>query len=131
MNAGTAFSAMRVSASLTAVFCPRLKETRDMAASGNPVGVWERFRPLLPAVLLMLMAGLVGAASAQSTTVGSISGTIKDSQGAVVPGAEITITEESTAQTRTVKTDEDGFYSAQSLPVGTYSVSASHRGSKR
>ena len=82
-------------------------------------------------MLVVLGLGMITAARAQSTTVGSISGTIKDSQGAVVPDAEITITEETTGQTRTVKTDRDGFYSALSLPVGTYSVSASPQGFKK
>jgi len=75
--------------------------------------------------------GLITTARAQSTTVGSISGTIRDSQGAVVPNAEITITEESTGQVRTVDTDHDGYYSAQGLPVGTYNVSTGPQGFKK
>ena len=50
-----------------------------MTTRGNPNGTRWRRRLLMPAVLLMLGMGLVSAAAAQSTTVGSISGTIKDS----------------------------------------------------
>src|SRR5690242_17469783 len=70
-------------------------------------------------LLLLLMGGLVGALG-QTSTVGTISGTVRDQQGAVVPKAEVTITEERTGQVRTVKTNEDGFYYAPSLAAGRY-----------
>lgn len=84
-------------------------------------------------VAVMLAVGLSAAAvaRAQTSTVGSISGTVRDPSGAAVAKADVTITEETTGQTRTVRTDEDGFYSAQSLPVGRYSVSAAPQGFKK
>jgi protocatechuate 3,4-dioxygenase beta subunit len=85
----------------------------------------------LYAALLALGLGLLTGARAQTSTVGSISGTVRDAQGAAVPKAEVTIQEETTGQTRTVRTDDDGSYSAQSLPVGRYSVSAAPQGFKR
>src|SRR5918995_1304728 len=81
-------------------------------------------------VLFLCVVGLSGGVHAQTSTVGSISGTVRDPKGAAVPRAEVVITEETTAQTRTVKTDEDGFYSAQNLPVGRYSVSVAPQGFK-
>jgi len=75
--------------------------------------------------------GMLTVARAQSTTVGSISGTLRDSQGALVPEAEVTVTEESTGQSRTVKTDSEGSYSAEGLSVGTYTVSTSPAGFKK
>jgi hypothetical protein len=75
--------------------------------------------------------GLFTVAHAQSTTVGSISGTIRDAAGAVLPHVDVVITEESTGQSRTVDTDSDGYYSAQSLPVGVYSVSTAPPGFKK
>ncbi|MCA1616199.1 MAG: carboxypeptidase regulatory-like domain-containing protein, partial [Acidobacteria bacterium] len=47
------------------------------------------------------------------------------------PKAEVTIQEETTGQTRTVTTGDDGNYSVQSLPVGRYSVSVSPQGFKK
>lgn len=85
----------------------------------------------LYAALLALGLGLLTGASAQTSTVGSISGTVRDAQGAAVPKAEVTIQEETTGQTRTVRTDDDGTYSVQSLPVGRYSVSAAPQGFKK
>ena len=84
----------------------------------------------LNVVLILFVMGLSGIVNAQTSTVGSISGTVRDPQGAAVPKAEVTITEETTGQTRTVRTDEDGSYSAQSLPVGRYSVSVAPPGFK-
>ncbi|HEX7177135.1 MAG TPA: carboxypeptidase regulatory-like domain-containing protein [Pyrinomonadaceae bacterium] len=86
----------------------------------------------LHAMLFLLMMGLLGGVvSAQTSTVGSISGTVRDPQGAAVPNAEVIILEETTGQTRTAKTDDDGSYSAQSLPVGRYSVSVAPQGFKK
>jgi hypothetical protein len=88
-------------------------------------------RLLAQAALCLLGLGLFAGAHAQTSTAGSISGTIRDAQGNVVPDIEVVITEETTSQTRTVETDDNGFYSAQSLPVGIYSVSTSAQGFKR
>jgi len=84
----------------------------------------------LSTVLVLLGVGFWSGVSAQTSIVGSISGTVRDSQGAAVPKAEVTIEEETTGQTRTVKTDESGAYSAQSLPVGRYRVSTAPQGFK-
>ncbi|HET9529329.1 MAG TPA: TonB-dependent receptor, partial [Blastocatellia bacterium] len=88
-------------------------------------------RSVFQAVLLLLGAGFLSAALAQTTTVGSISGTVRDPNGAVVPNVEVTITDERTGAVRTVNTGSDGIYSALSLPVGRYTVSASPQGFKR
>ena len=63
------------------------------------------------------MPALVWAA-----TTGSISGTVMDPSGAVIPGATVTATETATnVQTKTV-TDDKGHYAFPSLPVGRYNV---------
>ena len=81
-------------------------------------------------VLVLLGVGLLSGVSAQTSTVGSISGTVRDPQGGAIPRVEVTIVEETTRQTRIVRTDDDGSYSAQSLPVGRYSVSVAPQGFK-
>src|SRR5437867_3584972 len=60
-------------------------------------------------------------ATAQQNT-GTILGVVKDSSGAVVPGAGITILNEETSLTRTVTTGENGAFRAPALPVGHYTV---------
>jgi hypothetical protein len=67
----------------------------------------------------------------QSSTTGNITGTVRDPQGAAVPKAEITITEEKTGASRVVTADDDGFYNAPSLPAGVYSLSTAPTGFKK
>jgi hypothetical protein len=85
----------------------------------------------LQALLLLLVLGLTAAVNAQVSTVGSISGTVRDPQGAAVPKAEVTVTEEATHATRTATANDEGFYSIASLPVGRYTVSTAPTGFKK
>ena len=81
-------------------------------------------RKLMMFVLAGLLLGFGGAAIAQVVT-GTISGTVKDSSGAVVPNATVTLMNTDQNQVvRTVKSDANGEYSAPLLPLGSYSVSA-------
>src|ERR1700730_17534915 len=84
---------------------------------------------------LQLVVVLIGAmfftAHAQTTTVGTISGTVRDEKGAVVPRAEVSIESEGTGTSRTVKSDDNGFYLAPSLPVGRYMISTAPSGFKK
>lgn len=61
---------------------------------------------------------------------GAIDGRITDASGAILPGVEVTITNESTAQARVVVTNESGLYNVPLLVSGTYSVQASLPGFK-
>ena len=80
--------------------------------------------------LLFALALGAGGASAQ-TVVGRVSGTVRDASGAVVPGANVTVTNAATNLVRTATTDADGFYTVTNLPVGTYVVAAESQGFKR
>lgn len=53
---------------------------------------------------------------------GTIQGTVTDISGASVPNVNVTIKNEATNETRAIKTDSSGLYSAPSLPPGTYRV---------
>ena len=83
------------------------------------------------ALLLLLCTGLFIGASAQTSTVGSISGTLRDPQGAPVPNVEVVVTEQATGQSRHARTNDDGFFTITSLPVGRYNLAASPAGFKR
>jgi len=60
----------------------------------------------------------------------SLVGTITDSSGAVVPGAEITITEVNTNFSRSATTNESGYYVFSNLNPGVYRVEAKLTGFK-
>jgi hypothetical protein len=60
----------------------------------------------------------------------SISGTVSDPSGAVVPGSEVKATNVETGVTTVQTTNAQGFYSFQSLSLGTYSINAQQSGFK-
>jgi Carboxypeptidase regulatory-like domain len=62
---------------------------------------------------------------------GTISGTIKDAQGGVVPGVTVTITSTATQQARSTVTDGSGFYTFPNLQSGRYDISAELQGFKK
>jgi Carboxypeptidase regulatory-like domain/TonB-dependent Receptor Plug Domain len=79
--------------------------------------------------VVLLMAGTF-LARAQEVS-GSISGTVVDATGASVSGAVVTLTNTDRAYVeRTLKTDKTGYYTATSLPLGTYSVTIAMKGFK-
>ncbi|MGA7624487.1 MAG: carboxypeptidase regulatory-like domain-containing protein [Candidatus Acidiferrales bacterium] len=59
---------------------------------------------------------------------GSIHGTVQDRSGAIVAGAKVTLKNSDTGLERETSSAEDGVYSFQELPAGTYSVSATVTG---
>jgi len=71
---------------------------------------------------------LVAPATFGQTVTGTLRGTVSDSKGAVVPGAEVVIRNMETGQERTLKTESEGLYVAPFLPLGRYSVTASGPG---
>ncbi|HAF14045.1 MAG TPA: hypothetical protein DCK99_10180, partial [Blastocatellia bacterium] len=85
----------------------------------------------LRAVMVLIGVGVFAAVSAQVSTVGTISGTVRDPKGAAVPKAEVVIQQEGTGVSRTVNADDNGFYLATSLPFGRYTISTAPRGFKK
>ena len=62
-------------------------------------------------------------AAAQASRVGAtVEGIVRDTSGAVIPNSKVTVHNPLTNQSRTVTTDEQGFFRAEQLSVGTYEV---------
>ncbi|PYT45007.1 MAG: hypothetical protein DMG47_09390, partial [Acidobacteria bacterium] len=80
-------------------------------------------------VAICWLVSCAGVLRAQRTQ-GTISGTVSDSSGAVIPNAEVTITHQQTGTKRVVTTNESGFYTATALDPGTYTVTAKIAGFK-
>ncbi|MEE2840357.1 MAG: carboxypeptidase-like regulatory domain-containing protein, partial [Acidobacteriota bacterium] len=81
-------------------------------------------------ILGLVLVALIWATPSvygQSRT-GSIAGTVQDSTGAVLPGAEITVTNVDTGQSRGLVTGDAGEYNALALDLGTYEVRAELQG---
>ncbi len=80
-------------------------------------------------LLALIMSVSFGASQAIAQTVtGSLKGTVSDSKGAVIPGADVVIRNVETGQERTTKTSGDGTYSATFLPLGVYTITATVTG---
>lgn len=73
--------------------------------------------------IVLALAGLAGADAAHAqVTTGTIVGTVKDAQGAAVPGAAVTISNQGQGTASTHATDADGSFNAPFLIPGVYDV---------
>lgn len=93
-----------------------------MKASDQPNA---RYMSVLLALLLVVLTGM--NSRAQSIT-GDISGNITDTNGAVVVGAEITITNVGTGSVRHAVTDGRGEFRVAFLPVADYQIEVKSEG---
>jgi hypothetical protein len=74
---------------------------------------------------LLLLCPL--AVRAQQLTA-TLSGTVTDTSGAVIPNAAVTVTQTTTNAVRVVESDASGNYAVPLLPAGTYNVSVASKG---
>ena len=78
-------------------------------------------------LMICMMASAASPAVAQSTY-GSILGTVRDSSGAAIQGAQITLTNLGTAAARSDTTDAGGNYAFHNMDVSVYKISISAKG---
>jgi carboxypeptidase family protein/TonB-dependent receptor-like protein len=81
--------------------------------------------------LILMSASFALVIHAQTTTVGNMTGNVRDPQGAAVPKTEVVITNDTTRASRTVVTDDNGYFSAPSLAAGSYTITATASGFKK
>src|SRR5689334_18503789 len=86
--------------------------------------------PKIPTPLIICLLLLSAVRLNAQATAGSISGTVTDARQAVVPNAEVRITNEATAVSRTVKTDETGHFVFTNMAPATYELTVSASGFK-
>jgi hypothetical protein len=70
----------------------------------------------------LLLAVAIPPQAAAQVLYGSVVGTVEDPTGAVVPGANITLTNTATGLVREVQADAQGRYNAVSVPAGIYDM---------
>ena len=78
----------------------------------------------------MLLSATVEFATAQDI-VGRIVGTVTDASGAAVPDIKVTIVNDETQAGRDVTSDRNGYFVADQLPAGTYTVATQKAGFKK
>src|SRR5690349_10306351 len=86
---------------------------------------------LAVSLILFALIALASSSLLAQGFAGAITGTVKDSSGATVPGATVTAKHLETGLTRTVEVDATGNYRVAPLPVGEYEISAEQMGFQR
>jgi len=98
-------------------------------------GTTKRLRLAVLNALVILFAALLFSGAVQFAAAqdifGRIVGTVTDSSGATIPGVKVTFVNDATQASRDVTTDRNGYFIADELPVGAYSVMAEKSGFKK
>ncbi len=87
-------------------------------------------KPIFTLLLLVVLLGCSITAFGQTVT-GTLSGTVTDSTGAVIPEMDVTAKNTETGLTRVVKTNGEGYFTMPFLPLGNYDVTVDARGFKK
>jgi len=103
--------------------CDSLAPTKKRSAFGETGVRGKNMRRILLIVSLFVLLVQSTPAFSQSTFA-TVSGTVADGSGAVLPGVSVSATNNGTAVVTTVITNETGVYSLVSLLPGAYTVSA-------
>src|SRR5437773_12307604 len=104
-----------------------------MAQTGLPSARFFRSPSVFRTIALhfagaLILATLCWVSAAAQYTTGSLGGTIQDTAGAVVPGAEVTVQNEDTGLSRNVATKPDGTFLFPALTVGRYRLTVAKSG---
>src|SRR5271166_143131 len=75
-----------------------------------------------PCVLAAALAAIFSVGAWSQTQLATVSGTITDPSGAVVPGVSVTVVSQATGLKRSALTDTAGEYHFAGLPTGSYSL---------
>ena len=80
---------------------------------------------LLPTLAVL---PLLAAVTASAQFSGAVEGFVKDGTGAVIPAADVTVTDENLGLEREISSNETGFFRISELPAGSYAVSVASPG---
>jgi hypothetical protein len=83
-----------------------------------------------PLAFLLLTFCLVAVANGQGTT-SRVTGRVQDANGAAIPGALVTLTNEATGVSFTAQSSDSGTYSFDLVQVGNYTISIEKQGFKK
>ena len=92
--------------------------------------LYKKFGAAAFCTIWALLFAFVGTDLAAQTATGTITGTVSDKSGALVPGATIRVRNEATNAHQQAVSSDDGLYRVPVLPPGTYEVRAEMPGFK-
>ena len=85
---------------------------------------------LVTIFLAVIVVAPVAPRVTAQTLYGTLVGTVKDSSGAMVPGATVTVVQTETKNTRTATSNSEGAYTLSTLPTGTFVITITKEGFK-
>ncbi|HEY2932085.1 MAG TPA: TonB-dependent receptor [Acidobacteriota bacterium] len=88
-------------------------------------------RRLVVLILVLCVFSISAAAGLAQTITATVTGTISDNTGAVIPGVQVVATNQEKQTDYNALTNDAGVYTIPFLPVGTYVVSAEAPGFKK
>jgi hypothetical protein len=105
------------------VYCPRRARRSVKVCDGS-------LRKAIVLVFLLPLLAIVAPTAALHAQVSgaTLTGTVTDPSGAVIPNAELSIQNVATGTARQLTTDSAGIYTAPNLPPGTYEVTVAAAG---
>lgn len=83
---------------------------------------------ILTTLLLAFLSISTSSAIAQASNAGTVTGSVVDPQGALIPGTTITLKDTATESARTTITNKDGQFVLSNVQPGTYNVTAAKSG---
>ncbi|HEU4983025.1 MAG TPA: TonB-dependent receptor [Acidobacteriaceae bacterium] len=87
-----------------------------------------KFKSIFAMVSMAGMLLLAGGVSRAQTITARVTGSVTDPSGAEIPNATITVKNLSTGVQVSTKSDQNGSYNFQFLPIGTYSITGAAQG---
>lgn len=93
---------------------------------GVPLSFCNTNRWMLCSIGIILLLLYAPASHAQTTA--QLTGTVQDSSGGMIPGAQVTLINESTGSSRIVQTNSGGLYAFPALEPGSYTVKVNAKG---
>jgi len=79
---------------------------------------------------LLMVSFLMTSTSALAQVSATVNGTVYDATGAVIPGANVTLTQDASRETRVTVTNAEGYFAFPALLTGTYSLHIDAKGFK-
>ena len=90
------------------------------------MSTWELLRTRI--LLSLILMGILSISISTQTITGTISGTIVDPNGGIIPGASVTLIFAQTGTTRKAVTNDEGRFNFAALQPGIYAVKVEHQG---
>lgn len=100
-------------------------KTSAPSLSGHPLSLAHHWSRLF---LGLVVVALLSSTAVAQTVTGTVGGIVTDPNGAVIPGATVTLVSEQKGDTRTDTTNDSGRFSFQAVQPGVYSLRVEHKG---